>query len=397
MPVHRRNFPTPCPCDETGWRRANARRRAAEATDAPPSSRHDEPTAPAKTAASRAGALLPLSQLDRGALANGSFIHPLVEVYGDVHVGDRCFVAGTTILYAASGRSLTIAASCNCQDNSYLLANDRDLTFAPEVSIAHQASIVDSEVGSFTFIGFRARVIGAVIGDGSMVLHNAHVEGVAVPPGRKVPPGARITTQAAADALPSTDDPDDAFMNDVQSVNLGFADAYSRLLREHGRAAVEGVVANPSVPFNPISTRPTVGVGFRLGEMSQIVGDVRIGDDSRLRQRCSLRADEGTPIVIGRRARIGTRLTMHALRNTRIDVGNNLVAGDEVVIHGPVRIGNNVTVEDGAVVFRATVEDHVIVRAGATVAGDCIIREGSIVPENTVVLTQADADALPRP
>lgn len=391
MPLHRRSHTLGCACDEPGWRRERARRLLAAEVGADASAGAGEPAATSR------GNLLRLPRRQLGALANGAFVHPLVEVYGDVVVGARSFIAGTTILYAAAGRSLVLAESCNCQDNSYLLADERDVRFAAEASIAHQASIVDSEVGSFTFIGFRARVINAVVGDGSMVLHNALVEGVAVPPGRKVPPGARITTQAEADALPPADDADGAFMTGVQGVNQGFADAYSRLFRDEGRDAVEGVRANPPVPFNPVATRPTVGAGFRLGEMSQIIGDVRIGDDSRLRQRCSLRADEGTPIVVGRRARIGSRLTMHALRNTRIDVGDNLVAGDEVVIHGPVVVGDNVTVEDGAVVFRATVEDHVIVRAGATIAGDCVIREGSIVPENAVVLTQADADALPRP
>lgn len=387
-----------CVCDETRWLRALTRRRlVAAGAGAVVALGAARPPLLAAEATPAAGDAVALPAPELGALANGSFVHPLVEVYGDVAIGPGCFVAATTILYAAAGRALAIGASTNCQDNAYLLARDRDLSFATEVSIAHQAAITDSEVGRFTFFGFRARVANARIGEGAMVLHNTLVEGVEVPPGRRVDPGVRVTSQADADALPPIVADEEAFKRGVQEVNHAFAEAYSALYREGGRAAVEGVVANPPVPFNPVATRPSVGSGLRLGEMAQIVGDVCLGDGARLGQRCAVRADEGTPIVVGRRARLGNRVTMHALEFTRIDVGDNLYAGDEVVIHGPVTIGHNAVIEDGAVVFRATLEDHVTVRAGATVAGNCLIREGSIVPEGAVVLTQADADALPRP
>jgi carbonic anhydrase/acetyltransferase-like protein (isoleucine patch superfamily) len=66
------------------------------------------------------------------------------------------------------------------------------------------------------------------------------------------------------------------------------------------------------------------------------------------------------------------------------------------VLHGPLKVGNNLTCEDDVVLFRATVEDNVILREGATVVGDVILREGTIVPERAVIETQEQADALPR-
>ncbi len=90
-----------------------------------------------------------------------------------------------------------------------------------------------------------------------------------------------------------------------------------------------------------------------------------------------------------------SRVTFHALKGTRVDVGENALIGDGNVIHGPVSIGDNFESEDDCVVFRATVEDNVTVRAGATVAGEFTLREGTIVPEGVVVTTQEEADALP--
>ncbi|MDP9474010.1 MAG: hypothetical protein M3Q71_25700 [Chloroflexota bacterium] len=171
---------------------------------------------------------------------------------------------------------------------------------------------------------------------------------------------------------------------------------YSALYNERGRTALEGVGPNPVSSWNPTPVNPTLGEGVVLGELVRIVGDVRLGEESAIGQRTAIRADEGTPIVIGRRARIESRVTFHAIRGTRIDVGHNAHVGDGNVIHGPVVIGDNFASEDDVVVFRTTVEDNVTVRAGAVVVGDFTLREGTIVPEQTVVRTQEEADRLPR-
>ncbi|MCC6312553.1 MAG: carbonate dehydratase [Thermomicrobiales bacterium] len=385
-----------CACDDRWWRLMLTRRALAAAIGGAVVLQHGRAVGIAAPGTPAAGGTIALRGLTLGGLANGAFVHPLVELYGDADIGPNDFIAGTTILYAAEGRRVSLGGSANCQDNAYLLALQRNLRFGEGVSIAHQASVSDSEVGDHTFFGFRSRVRNASIGAGAMVMHNTVVENVVIPPNRITPVGARIVSQAEADALPELVAADEEFKHEVQEVNLAFAAGYSAQFAAGGRSAVEGVVANPTTPFNPTATRPTLGAGVRVGELATIVGDVRIGADGAIGQRSSLRADEGTPIAIGRRARIRSRVTFHALLGTRIDVGDHLTAGDEVVIHGPVRIGDHVTIEDGAVVFRAVVEDDTIVRAGATIAGECVIRAGSIVPENAVVLTQADADALPR-
>jgi acetyltransferase-like isoleucine patch superfamily enzyme len=41
------------------------------------------------------------------------------------------------------------------------------------------------------------------------------------------------------------------------------------------------------------------------------------------------------------------------------------------------------------------VENNVTIRFGATIAGEFVLREGTIVPEGTVVTNQDEADALP--
>ncbi len=390
-------FSSGCACDEMGWRRMLHRRRLLLAAGGAllataPTTRFGRAQSATPVAT---GARLAVHGLDLGALPNGAFISPLVELYGQIEIGARSFVAGNTVFDAGDGVMISLGDENNCQDNVYLIARGASIHCGDRVSIAHQAALQNAVVGDFTFFGFRARVRDAEIGAGSMVMHNTTVEGVVIPPNRITPLGARITTQAQADALPEITHANEEFKTEVQEVNVAFASGYADLLAKLGRDGLEGVGPNPVTPFTPQSIQPQLGDGVRLGELVRIVGDARLGAGSVVGQRSSIRADEGTPIVIGRQARIGSRVTFHALKGTRIDVGDFVTIGEEAVVHGPVRVGNAVAIGAGAVVFQATVEDGVEIRPGATVAGQCTLRQGSIVPEGAVVTTQAEADALP--
>ncbi|MDP9364459.1 MAG: carbonate dehydratase [Chloroflexota bacterium] len=393
--------PIGCGCDEFRWRRLVTRRHLLKGgvglaalglhLPAPRFAARAQEATPGTATEGRAV----IQGQETSPIVNGSYISPLVEIYGDVEVGERCFVASNTILFATDGQLVSLGNENNCQDNAYLLAQEAGLRFGDMVSIAHQAIIENSAIGDFTFFGFRSRTRNCEVGEGSMIMHNTTVENVTIPPNRITPLGVRITTQAEADALPELVEANEEFKRGVQDVNLAFVEGYTALYERLGRSGLEAVGPNPVTEFNPESVVPQIGAGSVLGELVRIVGDVRLGEGSAVGQRTALRADEGTPIVIGRRARIQSRVTFHALEGTLVDVGDDAQIGDGNVVHGPVRIGDNFQSEDDCVVFRATIEDNVTVRTGATVAGDFVLREGTIVPEGSVVTTQAEADALP--
>ncbi len=186
----------------------------------------------------------------------------------------------------------------------------------------------------------------------------------------------------------------DDFKHDVHKVNVAFAEDYIALFQRLGRSGVEGIGPNPVTDFNPVLISPQIGDGVILAELARITGDVRLGAESTVGQRTAIRADEGTPIVIGRRARIGSLVTSHALERTSVQIGDNAQIGDSNVVHGPISIGDNVVSENDGVIFQATIENNVTVRSGAPVAGDFVLREGTIVPEGAVVTNQEETDAL---
>lgn len=347
--------------------------------------------------------LVPLQNVQKVTL-NSSFISPLVELFGKVYVGEQVFVAGNTVLRADPDAQICIGNETNLQDNILLLAlrnvpapasdcSKLSSSVGERVSIAHQAKIKNSKIGNFTFVGFLADLNNVVLEDGAFVLHGAKLSNVRIGKDRLVPIGAVITTQAQADVLPLKTEANATFQKDVLEVNEEFAKDYSELYEATGFDGVTGVGSAPKTSWNAQPVKPTLGQNVRLEEFAWIVGDVRLGSNSVVGRRTSIRADEGSPIVIGENAEIEDRVTFHALKGTKIQIGKNLDTDDNIVFHGPLEVGDNLMIEDDAVLFRSKVGNNVTIETGAIVVG-VTLRDGVKVPAGAIITVQAQADAL---
>jgi carbon dioxide concentrating mechanism protein CcmM len=107
---------------------------------------------------------------------------------------------------------------------------------------------------------------------------------------------------------------------------------------------------------------------------------------------------------VGHRASIDDRVTFHALMGTDIRVGDDLTAADDAVLHGPLEMGDAISVEEEAVVFRVVVEDDVEIGEEAIIAGPApeeeggelplLIPEGMQIPAGDVITSSEDLEAL---
>lgn len=331
-----------------------------------------------------------------------SFVNPLVEISGEVYIGQKSFVAGNTVLKAGGGRSIEIGNQTNAQDNVAVKALGRETTVDDETSLAHQAIVEDSEIGDFIFVGFNARVENSTLEDGAFVLHGARVENVTVPENAFVGVGQVVDKQSEADALPTAEEATAEFRREVLEVNEEFAEGYIELYKEEGEEALTGIGPNPETSFNPKEIEPQVPEDLMVGRFVRIVGDVRIGENSEVGRRSAIRADEGVPIVIGENADIGKRVTFHALKGTQLKVGERLTAGNDAVLHGPLKVGDNLRVGERGVVFRCNVGDNVTVGKGALIAGPVgkegkpklEIPDGTKIPDGAVITSQEELDGV---
>lgn len=110
-------------------------------------------------------------------IEGSTYVSLLAEVFGDMYIGERSFVAGNTVLRAHPGERLTIGSETNAQDNIILRSFNTSTYVADRTSLAHHAVIRDSEIGNFAFVGFLAEVIDSEVGEGALVSAHALVEG----------------------------------------------------------------------------------------------------------------------------------------------------------------------------------------------------------------------------
>lgn len=323
-----------------------------------------------------------------------SYVAPLTELFGEVLIGERSFVASNTILRAAPEQRVEIGSETNAQDNVLVRALENGSTIGNRTSITHHAIIRDSQIGDNAFVGFNTEIINSTLEDGAFVLHGATVENVTIPENGLAGAGEEITTQAQADALPEAEPADEEFRQDILDVNAEFAEGYIELYENDGYEAVVGTTGpNPETSFAEQS-EPQIEKPAELQEFVRIVGDVQIGPNSEVGQRTTIRADEGAPIIIGPEASIDDRVTFHALKNTEVQIESYLSAADDTVFHGPLRMGSAVTVEDRAVVFRAIVEDGVQIGEESVIVGPGLeegeklsftIPAGTVIPDGAVI------------
>ena len=327
-----------------------------------------------------------------------SYVAPLVEIFGDVLIGEKSFIASNTVLRASPEQRVEIGSETNAQDNVLVRALQSGSTIGNQTSLAHHAIIRDSEVGDFAFVGFNAEIIDSTLENGAFILHGATVENVTIPENRLVGAGEEITTQEQADALPEADPSTEEFRRAVLDVNEEFAASYIELYESEGYEAVVGTMGpNPETTFNQ-QAEPQVEEPALLQEFVRIVGDVRMGPNSQVGQRTAIRADEGSPIIIGANANLDDRVTFHALEETDIQVGDDLTAADDTVFHGPLVAGNGITAGDRAVVFRAIIEDNVEIGEEVVIAGPGLeegeelsftIPAGTVIPDGAVITDEA--------
>ncbi len=112
---------------------------------------------------------------------------------------------------------------------------------------------------------------------------------------------------------------------------------------------------------------PQWGKDCYFAETATLLGDVIMGDGCSIWFNAVLRGD------------------VHFIR-----LGNNVNVQDGAIIHCtyqkyPVNIGNNVSIAHGAIVHGCTLHDNVLIGMGAIVMDDVVIESNSVIAAGAVV------------
>ncbi|MEM6255655.1 MAG: ribulose bisphosphate carboxylase small subunit [Cyanobacteria bacterium P01_D01_bin.156] len=192
-----------------------------------------------------------------------AFVHSFSQVVGGVYVGAEVSIAPGTSIRADEGLPFYISSHCDIQDgvvmhglskgcvlgdngNSYAVWLSSNVTLTHKVLIHGPAYLGDG-----CFVGFRSTIFNARLGAGVIVMMHALVQDVEVPPGRCVPSGAVITTQAQADALPAVTEADLALVRDIVEPHI-----QKRSHRKSVGGASNSFKEHSKYPDGPVNTVP---------------------------------------------------------------------------------------------------------------------------------------------
>lgn len=152
-----------------------------------------------------------------------------------------------------------------------------------------------------------------------------------------------------------------------------------------------------------IQGEPVISPNAFVHEAATVIGHVVLGDHVHVAAGSSVRADEGTPFYVGANTNIQDGVTLHALKNKTVRVGDeewaiyvgrNVSMAHGALVHGPCYVGDDTFIGFNAVVHDSVVGSKCFIGIGATVVG-VEVPDGKFVPHGTIVSTQDAADRLP--
>jgi carbonic anhydrase/acetyltransferase-like protein (isoleucine patch superfamily) len=133
-----------------------------------------------------------------------------------------------------------------------------------------------------------------------------------------------------------------------------------------------------------LNTSPVLGDRIFLHPSCQIIGDVKLGDDSSVWCNTVLRGDVNR-IVIGRGTNIQDLTMGHVSHKTPakpegspLIVGDYVTVGHSVILHG-CTIGNECLIGMGSIVMDdVIVPDHVMIGAGSLISPGKVLEGGML-------------------
>ncbi len=123
---------------------------------------------------------------------------------------------------------------------------------------------------------------------------------------------------------------------------------------------------------------PIIGNDCFLAENSTIIGDVIIGDGCSVWFNTVIRGDVNS-IRIGNNVNIQDGAVLHTLyQKSVIEIGDNVSIAHNAIIHG-AKISSNVLIGMGAIVM-----DHAVIGENSIVAAGAIVLSNTMVEPNSV-------------
>jgi len=180
---------------------------------------------------------------DRPQVDPTAYIDPAARIIGNVHIGAQVYVGPNAVVRAdetddkGQVHSIEIGSQCNVQDGVIIHAlGGTQVSVGQRTSLAHGCIIHGPcTIGKECFVGFRAVVYNAVLGNGTFISTGSTVQGVELAENTLVPAAVAVLSREDVVRLVSTTgSAEREFIEKVAKANIALTKGYIRLGKEQG-------------------------------------------------------------------------------------------------------------------------------------------------------------------
>ncbi|MBY0121812.1 gamma carbonic anhydrase family protein [Bacillus sp. S/N-304-OC-R1] len=131
------------------------------------------------------------------------------------------------------------------------------------------------------------------------------------------------------------------------------------------------------VPYK--GKKPEVHPSVFIAPSADLIGDIRIEEESTIWFNAVLRADEG-PITIGKRCSIQDNSTIHLYEGAPVVIEDEVTIGHNVILHG-CKIGKRSIIGMGS-----TILDHADIGEECIIGANTLIPSGKKIPPRSLIV-----------
>ncbi len=129
--------------------------------------------------------------------------------------------------------------------------------------------------------------------------------------------------------------------------------------------------------------RPVIPRSCFIAQSADVIGNVKMGENTNIWYSCVLRGDENE-IIIGENTNIQDGTVVHISKENKTEIGNYVTIGHKATIHA-CKIGNYSLVGMGAIVLDgAEIGDYTLIGAGSLIPPGKKIPSGVLAYGNPI-------------
>lgn len=278
------------------------------------------------------------------------------KVIGKVRHGKNTYIAQGSIVRSHND-SVTIGNSSWLLENSVIIGTEENpVKIGSKTVFGHKTVTIGAEIGDLCEIGNNTIFLpGSKVGD--MCIFG---EGTIVAEDMVIPSHSVVLGRPAK-ILRTLSEDDKNMIKKMRGNDISLDDFVERIFEEErGESSLDNL-------YEFDGKVPKVDDSAYIDDLAEVTGDVEIGKNSYIASGVRIIGNSHGPVKIGDNVTILENSVLHLLPDNELVIHDNVTIGPNCTIHGTV-IGNNTIIEAGSIVCDySIIGENSLIKAGSLV------------------------------